>query len=273
MLELNQQEHQELVLMLGSRKEWMIYLGLDTKTGARLWTQLGLSVPTAWFRNLGSPEQLALLVKHGSTARLAAHIGVSEAFLKSEYGKVSGTPKKILIDNWTEERCAELFERYRSVRFVARMLGVTEAQLRKGVEGLGLDITTLIDYSFGANSNAKGRRAELEFAEMEKEHILGDRNLIDGSQASYDFDHALYKRVNVKSSRCWRFKAKTRKDDPEFWKISTRGAANADYLVAMCYDEKMTALIGTKLIKADTCGTARSLTLRRADLHPMYPKT
>ena len=41
-LELTPREHQELVLMTGSKKEWATYLGLDPKQASSTWIELGL---------------------------------------------------------------------------------------------------------------------------------------------------------------------------------------------------------------------------------------
>lgn len=263
MLDLSATEHQELVLMCGSRKEWAKYLGLDEKTASSIWTSLGLKTPTDWLRTLDRSEQLELLARHGSIDKLAKHLGMSSSAARSILTTRLADPP-----DWTEEQCLELFERYRSVTLIARLHGGTESWVRKQVDRLGLEIATLVDYSFGGNSNAKGRRAELQWAEMRGSLILADRNILDGSQADWDFDDAELGRVNVKSSQQYAYKARSRKDNRFFWKISTAGADKADHLVCMCYDDRMSNLVGYKVVPTDPAvlPSTRTFRLYQSDL-------
>jgi len=265
-MDLTREEHQELVLMVGSRKEWATYLGLTPEEAQSTWTDLKLLVPTAYVKSLNN-RQLQSVVAHCRGVKQAAkHMGVSQGFLIN-YLRV--TVKYTKPDNldWNEDQCREEFEKYFSVRFVARMNGVTESQVRKEVASLGIEVATLIDYSTGDHSNAKGRRAELDYDRLRHRYILDDKNLSEGSQAKWDFDDAKYGRVNVKSACRQKYKAKTRVDDPHFWKWSTRGANECEFFAVLCYDENMQTLIGYTMISTHDRTFKKSEILQAKDLN------
>ena len=265
MMDLTPDEHQKLVLMCGSKKDWQTYLGLDDSTARSTWTSLALKSPADYVRSLSRETILLGLARHGSTAKTATHLGVSESFLtndlRTRFREISPV---VLI--WTVVECVESFEKYRSVKLVSRMTGATETQIRKKVEELGLELTQLIDYSFGGNSNAKGRRAELDYAKRREGNILEDKNLTEGSQANWDFDDAKYGRVNVKSSRRYKFKAKTRKDSPHFWKLSCGGIEKCDFIACLLYDDQMNILLGVKMIASKDMPATKSLVLLERDI-------
>jgi len=208
---------------------------------------------------------MAVIANRRGVKQAAKHLGVSEGFLVSRIRTRTKYHNPVDIE-WDEDDCRDMFERYGSVRFVARMLGVTESQVRKAVAALRIEIATLIDYSTGDHSNAKGRRAELDFAELRGIHIVSDKNLAEGSQAEYDFDDAELGRVNVKSACRQKYKAKTRTDDPYFWKWSTRGADKCDCFVILCYDEGMQTLIGYTIIETRGKTFKKSELLQRRNL-------
>lgn len=270
-LDLTPRQHQELVLMTGSRKEWATYLGLPEQEAKSVWERLNLKTPAQHFRSLPDDHVLEQIAKHGSVAKFATHLGVSESFVKSEL-KIRNPKVFIQRDPAYElPEFVELFEKFRSVTLVSRLTGFTETQIRKHAEKLDLELSTIIDYSYGGNSNAKGRRAELEWAEREGDKIIADRNVLDGSQAAYDFDHKDLGRVNVKSSRQFKFKAKTRKADPFFWKISTNGREKCDTFVCMLYDANMNILLGMKVLPTSQIQPSSSLVLYQRDFDGILP--
>jgi len=246
-MDLTREEHQELVLMLGSRKEWATYLGLTQEQATSIWTSFKLQIPTTYVKQLKKSELYFIVADRRGVKQAAAHLSVSEAFLVGELRSREHW-QNLTLPAWTPDECREIFKKYRSVRFVARMLGTTESKVRKTVTAAGLEVAALIDYSTGDHSNAKGRRAELDFAELRGKHIVRDLNLRNGSQAKYDFDDAKYGKVNVKSACRQKYKAKTRVDDPYFWKWSTRGADECEFFAILCYDEGMQTLIGYTII-------------------------
>jgi AraC-like DNA-binding protein len=266
MLELEPKEYQEIVFLTGSKKGFGLYLGLEAREMNSLWISMGLVLPTDYLRSLSREDLESKLAEHGKLAKMADRYGVSESFLRTLFPKL-----KQLEFQFTEDQFVDALQRYKSIRLMARCLGNPESHLRREADRLGLDIAPHLDYSIGHNSNAKGRRAELAYAEMREAEapgsILEDLNLTQGSQASADFIDAEYGVVNVKSSRQWKYKASTRKEAPHFWKFSTRGRANCEALACMAYSEDMNTLLGFTIIPVDSIPTAVStLTLTSKDL-------
>lgn len=265
-MELTSHEHQQLILMTGSKKAWREYLGLSAAEANRLWKDLGLSTSTNWLRDRSRTEQLELLAEHGSYAALGKYLGMSPAAAKTI---IQGAAPDEEEDPYDEEDWEEMFERYKSVRFVARMAGYTEAGVRRALGKLGLDPSYLIDYAAGGHATNKGRRAELEFAALRGNLIMKDMNREEGSQAEFDFLDGGLGRVNVKSSRRHRYKAQSRKDNRYFWKISTRGRDKADYFVALCYTPDYETLSGVAIIPTHQIPEdAKSFRLTSEDLFP-----
>jgi len=233
-------------------------------------------VPTVYVKSLSSGDLVQAVANWRSTGRAAKHFGVSESFFLSvmDERNLRFEPTQITGKlNWTEEQCIEIFEKYRSVKFVARMTKKTEAYIRAEVNRLGLEIHALIDYSGGFNSNAKGRRAELDFAKIRGSLIMQDLNKTKGSQAEWDFDDADYKKVNVKSGRQFFYKAKTRKEAPHFWKFSRNGAEKADHFALMFYDASMNKLIGWSIIHVSKLPVTKSFHLKRRDIQFVLPSS
>jgi len=264
-MELTREEHQELVLMLGSRKEWATYLGLTLERATSIWTDHKLQTPTNYVKGLLNHQLHAIVADRRGVKQAAKHLGVSEGFLVNDLRGRSKYRRPEVID-WDEDECRDTFARYRSVRFVARMYGVTESQVRKAVVELDIEVATLIDYSTGDHSNAKGRRAELDFAELRGDKIVEDLNVTEGSQAKCDFIDSGLGRVNVKSACRQKYKARTRAEDPYFWKYSTRGAENADCFAVLCYDEGMQNLVGYVVISTKDRIFKKSENLQSKDL-------
>lgn len=275
MLNLTRGEHQELVLMVGSKKEWATYLGLDPTQARLIWNEFKLKSPTEYTRTLTNGDLQNLVLSHRSVAKAADYLGVSESFLlmlmEERYIYWPATDQTDSL-KWSVEECKAHFEKYRSVRFVARIFKRTEGHIRKEVLRLGLEISTMIDYAHGDHSNAKGRRAELDFARMRGEHILRDLNQEVGPQADWDFDDDNLGKVNVKSSRMYRYRAKTRRGAPDFWKFSTRGVGKCDVLALLFYDNDMNVLIGMRIMKKAEVPSTESFRLCSADITIVPPR-
>lgn len=226
-----------------------------------MWRTHRLMGPLTWIRNQPRIVQLELLAKYGSLKVLASKLSCSESALRPIY---VGEPTRSL--DWTEEFIEDQFERYRSVRCVAHMNDVSESLVRKCIHESTLILTDLIDYSVGDNSSNKGRRAELEFARLRGSKILGDMNKIEGSQTDFDFLDAELGQVNVKSSRRYSYRAKTRRSNPHYWKFSTSGHSTADLFVCMCYDDRMTDLLGFYMIPTKDANSTNTLTITTQDM-------
>lgn len=269
-MNLSKHEHQQLVLMCGSKAAWQTYLGLADAEARSLWKTMGLLSPTEWVRMQSQGVLVDTVVWKGSIKVAAKWMGVSESFLKNLVGP-QVKERQESVQSWTEDEALSLFERYRTVRFVARMKNLTETEVRRRVEALGLELTDIATYDEGGNSTNKGRRAELEFARMRGDCIVQDMNVTDGPTAKFDFLDSKLGRVNVKSSRQWRYKAKTRRSAPDFWKVSTAGVANADHLVLMCYDREMKHLVGWVIIPTREVPTTFSMTVLKEKLTNQWP--
>lgn len=261
---LNPTEHQELVLMTGSKKAWQTYLGLDDRTARSKWIELKLLAPAQYVRACPREELADRVLTHGHD-KAAAQFGLSKSGLISilrERGLASGTVKP----EYDSTTLTDKLTYYGSVRFAARMLGTTESWLRQEAARLDVDARLLIDYSVGNNANAKGRRAEQDYAKMRGSNVIRDLNLTQGSQAEYDFDDAQLGRVNVKSSRQYSYKASTRKDAPDFWKVSLNASEKCDKLVCMCYCPNGETLVGVKVIDGSHGIQTKTLTILRNEL-------
>jgi len=232
--------------MTGSKKAFGQYLGLDAKQLEELWRKCKLQSPANWFRDLKRIKQLELLAKYGSYKVMSKQIGCSESTLRLA---ILGPKKKDLApDIWTEDMLIGDIKRYGSVRLMARCLKVTEAQIRRLAKAHEIDLTPWLNYSFGENANAKGRRAELEYAKFRGDAIIEDCNLSQGSQATTDFIDREYGRVNVKSSQRYKYKASTRQGNPYYWKFSTSSLEKSDHVAILCYDDKMLKLLGYAIL-------------------------
>ena len=270
--EFDGRELQELVFMVRSKKEMARYLGISRSELDQLFTSNGLLMPTDYLRELPASLREAKLAEFGSTKRMGDYYGVSDSFLRSLLP--CGVPKTDL--DWDEETLRDAIIKYGSVRLAARCTGTTESQIRRRAKDLGVELAPLLDYATGDNANAKGRRAELEWKELRaKEGVtVGDMNTEAGSQAAYDFNDPILGKVNVKSSRCHKYVARTRADNPWYWKFSTRGAEAADAFVLMFYDREMQNLVGWAVMDpASITPGAATIVRQRQDIEQVVPKT
>jgi len=237
MLDLTKEEHQDVVLMTGSKKDWILYLGLEDEEGRALWAKLGLIPPTQYVRNSQMIDLIELVVEEGSVRKAAKQLGVSEAFLRKHLTRRGrkGTSDLTAI---------HAVKQYKSIRLATRILNkriqckkLSEAEVRRLIREGGEDPAALVDYAFSNHEAGKGRRAELDWSGIRVEsQILKDMNEEMGSQADFDFLDSVFGRVNVKSSSQHRMKAKSR-GQQRYWKFSAHGKDNADNLICVCYDE------------------------------------
>jgi len=260
-LDLDKEDMQKVVLMTGSKKAFGTFLGLEIKEVNALWEKHQLLSPLNWIRSQSRSEQLELLAKAGSLKNLAKKLACSETALRPIY---MGEPQRAL--DWSADFLIDLMVKYKSVKLVAHVKDINESLVRKCAAEHEIELSTLIDYSFGMNSNSKGRRAELEYANLREKFITEDKNITEGSQADWDFDDRELGRVNVKSSKMYMYRARTRREAPEYWKFSSSGWANCDHFVVLCYNEKMNSLIGIKVVEAEKAKHSMTLTILREEL-------
>lgn len=183
--------------------------------------------PTDWLRTQTRDQISSRLIKEGSISGAARYYGVSDSFLKSILG-----PDLNLIEE--KPITMESLERYGSVRLTARMAGVSEGRVRAFVKANKLE--RLLKYDFSNHNNGKGRRAETHWASIEGDQILEDCNVTHGSQHDYDYVHKTLGKVNVKSSKAYKYTAKTRAKNPYHWKLSVTGLGKADTCACVLLD-------------------------------------
>lgn len=257
-LELSKEAHQQVILMCGSFKEWQIFIGVEASEAALLKKELGLKSPADFVRSCSYEELSKVVMQKGGFKAAASFFGVSESTFKTAVKE-----KQVLAPSLTEDVILEGFEQYKSIQLTARMLGTTVQGLQAECRNLDLDVNALVDWSHGENSNAKGRRAEEEWAAMQEAegYKVTDRNIIDGSKATYDFDHPTLGKVNVKSSRQADYTAKTRAANPAYWKFSTRGADNCDVFALVHYDRKGEKVLHVSYISSEEYKSKPSTTV------------
>lgn len=230
--QLSPKELQELTLLVGSRKGLLTYLGMERKAFDILWKVADLRTPVEYVRGLTLNQMKSTLIEVGSIEKLAEYYGVSTSFLKSHLTTLRcfTAPDMTLLSESN-------LQKYGSVRLMARITGHSEGNVRKYVKANKLE--HLLRYDFSHHNNAKGRRAETYWASLHEGKILEDCNVTQGSQADYDYVHSVLGKVNVKSSKAHRYTAKTRKDNPWYWKFSTKSLEKADTVALVLMDSKM----------------------------------
>lgn len=183
-------------------------------------------------KTLTDEDFIRLYTSHKTVENLAPTLACGEEAVRSRL-------KKLIIDIQVPVT-KDLVERLGTVSVISRVTGLSISGVRKALQENGwLD---LISYQGMGNSTGSGRRAELFFLEKEKEidpnQVIDDMNQINGPTASFDFLHPKYQRVNVKSSLPYRYKSKTRLQNPVYYKIGTRGLENCDFVAVVLMDKK-----------------------------------
>lgn len=260
--EFSTEDLQEIVFISGgSKKSFFTYVGLEGKEAEAFWIEHLLKTSIDWLRNLPRDHLYELLVKFSSMEKMANYYGCSEASVK----KIFDFPRPEL-EEFSSEELEEHISYYGSIALAARCLKQPESYLRKLVKEMGIPLASLLDYSQGRNANAKGRRAELWFSGYREDTITKDMNAEEGSQADYDFEDKELGRVNVKSSIQFTYKARTRKNAPHYWKFSARGKQNADYFACICYNDKMTEVVGLKIVPTSEIQSESSFVLGQEEI-------
>jgi len=241
-------ELQEILLMLGN-KGFYRFLGMSDPKARDFIKEYDLIYPVDYVRDMNTDSLALNIALHGSTKAFADHYSVSDSFvrtlflekIKAEGQWISAHSPSGTDDPLPSDLKAEL-TRCGSVSIVARLYGVKDSVIRRAAKSQEIDISKYIDYSQTGFENAKGRRAEKIFAELRGPKILKDMNIDEGSQADYDFLDADWKRVNVKASQRYKYKAKSRGNDPYFYKISLESVDKCDYVAVMCMNKNFTVV-------------------------------
>lgn len=244
-------ELQELMFLCGSKKEFAKTMGLSQADTTALMTQKGVKTPTDYLRAQPREALIERLVALGSYAKMATRYGTSPNFLSNLMKTDEETA------DLTAEGIETALKRYGSFRLAARCLNTTEFNVRTAAKRFSVDYRKMIIPTKGHQNNAKGRRAELEYAKIRGRRIVHDANIVEGSKADYDFLDKDHGKVNVKSSRMYRYKNRE-----SYWKFSTHGRDNADNLALMFYDRKMENLIGFSIIPTSNLDERNSIRLQ-----------
>lgn len=223
---------QSIVLMVKSRSAFGQYFNLDPKELNRVWKQYNLMTPSEYVSLLNREQFAIILMREGSYQKAAERLGVSASFLTRRFQYKTVKPS-------TNEIIASL-KIYQSVRLTAWVFHLKESDIRRAVEDSGLKMADLVNYTGSSHNNAKGRRAELFYAEIRGDKITADLNEKEGSKAPYDFDDEHYLKVNVKSGVQQKVRALVwqRSQTPHFWKFSAVGKGQCAYFACVGYDEK-----------------------------------
>lgn len=221
---------QQIVLMVKSRSAFGQYFNLEPKELLAVWSGNKLQIPTEWVMGLSREEFVQIMLEEGSYHKAAERLGVSASTLIKMYRLSKAKNEWPFI--------VAALQKYQSVRLTAWRLRIKESDVRKAVQESGRKMADLVTYTGSSHNNAKGRRAELFYAEVQGDKIKADKNDEEGSKAPYDFDDVTWGRVNVKSGVRQRLRAKTRGSAPYFWKFSSSGKDECDYFACVGYDEK-----------------------------------
>lgn len=238
-------ELQEAYLQYG--RNFDKFLGISYQEMRVLVKSKGIKNPTEYIRlitlgNNGVLEILYLLAQLGTWEKVAKHFSISESFLRSIFKECKPIGE---FDNpyYNEQIFKDEVRRLGSVEFFSRVKGVTPSSVRKWAKQHKIELPALLSYEGVGFENAKGRKAELLFKIIRGNNIIKDMNEAEGSQSSYDFEDKVLGKVDVKSSKRFKYKAKTRKEYPYFFKFSVDNLT-CDYVVFVAMDERFKNNIG-----------------------------
>ena len=242
--ELTGPELQQVVLMVKSKRQFALFLGINNKEASFLWDKHELMNPIKYLRSMVGPSELAdtILVKGYKEA--AEHFGVSANTLKQEtMVRLDLRLAKAVSYEEVEKTGAlseEVLRRYGSVKLTARMTGLTESEIRRWADDRCLNLAPILRWDEADNSQGKGRRAELAAMAWRGKNVEFDANIKLGVNAPYDFQDKKFGRVNVKSSLAHPYGEQSKRNggDKWYWKFGTKGLAKCDTVLCVCYDSK-----------------------------------
>jgi len=256
---LNQSELQEIVCMTGSKKAFGVYVGREGKKLNALWTTYELKSPTKYMWSLTKVGILRLNFRMGSWQATAKYLGVSySSFRKYVVGKYE---EELVCEPDWEDKIEEKLERYGSIKLTARIMRLSEKEIREWMGKHGKSTLELLGEQTSNLQGAKGRRAELDAMAWRGEQVVEDLNITQGTHAKADFIDSELGIVNVKSSREFRYKA-WKKRFIRYWKFSTAGLQNCDTVLLVFYDaEGENPTFETR--KSSECGGLKTFYVNR----------
>ena len=230
----SQGELQGIVCMTGSKKAFGIYLGVEGRELEQLWKKGELKSPTQYLWSLSANDLMKLTFRLGSWRKAAEYLGVSDTTYKKRVMEKYGAA--ILPREGWEDEVEELLKKYGTIKFTARVLRVSEKEIRGWMERHGKSTLEVLGTPDSKYSADKGRRAELHAMAWRGDNVIEDLNVTQGTHASADFLDKQLCRVNVKSSREFKYKSQSRKG-VRYWKFSTAGLDNCDTVLLVLYDK------------------------------------
>lgn len=202
--------------------------------------------PTDYVKRMPDVAFNAHLARCGTFKNMAKEFGVSVAFIRAKHKEVWHstrlTNKEFLLAG---------LERLGSVRMFCRIYNIKESEVRSIAKENEINLAPFLNWEFGDYAANRGRRAEVWWKEQRGDLVLRDLNETDSSQADYDFDDASWGRVNVKSSKQYKFKARCRRKEPYYWTFSTSAVEKCDVVVIVFYDRSFENALGWAMIPAE----------------------
>jgi len=251
LLEFKPDEYQQIMLEVKSQKHFAKFLGISEDQAKEIIRKQKVLFPPEYVRAQTEEYLIERLMIHGSFQKLAGELGVSRAFLLKHLQKLK-VPSKFYEakPRFTKTVFEEEIKRIGSVRMMARIHQTTEAHIRQRAGTLGLNLAELIDATTSGYNTGKGARAE-ELFEEQRASVEYSMNKTNGSQAPYDFKDTIFGKVNVKASKSYSYKAKSRAKK-KYWKFSTKGCKNADVFALMFFDDKHQKHLYTMFVTAES---------------------
>lgn len=203
--------------------------------------------PLDYVRGLSTERMTNEVALFGGQRQFALFYGVSTSFVKTELTRrfPSSVCTRVPL---TKERLVSELERLGSVRMTCRVLGLKESEVRKVAKEEGIVLAPYLNFSFGNYEVHRGRRAELYWKGVRGDKITRDLAGDENSQADYDFEDSEYGRVNVKGSKQYRYKAKSR-GKQHYWSFSLSSLEKCDTVVFALYDRMFENPVGWAAIR------------------------
>lgn len=175
-------------------------------------------------------EKQKLLTKFGSWSLFQRKLGLSSGELKEARSYLSLN----VLDDIPPWDLKVKLQRIGSTELFCIIHDCKESELRRKCEAWGIDLK---QYAISIGSTAGiGRKGELFFKFVMGEKIIEDMFETNGQKHPFDFRVEGYGLVDVKTSTRYRYRAGTRKTDPDYWRFHTQQSLDCDYFAFIPLD-------------------------------------
>lgn len=182
---------------------------------------------------LSVEEQQKILTRLGSWTLFARKLGLTNKELAGCRSYLSLYTLERWLNPWQIE---PLLRRIGSTELFCILHDCKESELRKMCEKHDIDLKP---YAIPIGSKiGVGRKGELFVKEVFGDKVISDSLETEGHQYPFDFVIERYGQVDVKTSARYRFQAKTRSSDPNYWKFYTSGSKDCDYFALVPLDRE-----------------------------------